>query len=120
VLEVGVKDNGAVRKGQVLFRIDPEPYELAVQSAEANLSVALQGADVSVADVASARAQLRKQSVDLSANRKLGRIGSDLVKNALAETNEIRPMPRSARPQRSFASPGGPRKGQGQSRRARL
>ena len=43
VLEVGVKDNGVVRKGQLLFRIDPEPYELAVQSAEANLSVALQG-----------------------------------------------------------------------------
>ena len=91
VLEVGVKDNGAVRKGQVLFRIDPEPYELAVRSAEANLEVALQGADVSVADVASARAQLRKQSVDLSANRKLGKIVTDLVnKNALAETNEIR------------------------------
>jgi multidrug resistance efflux pump len=91
VLEVGVKDNGVVRKGQILFRIDPEPYELAVRSAEANLSVALQGADVSVADVASARAQLRKQSVDLSANRKLGKIVTDLVnKNALAETNEIR------------------------------
>jgi multidrug resistance efflux pump len=91
VLEVGVKDNGAVRKGQLLFRIDPEPYEIAVRSAEANLTVALQGADVSVADVASARAQLRKQSVDLSANRKLGKIVTDLVnKNALAETNEIR------------------------------
>jgi multidrug resistance efflux pump len=58
VLEVGVKDNGAVRKGQLLFRIDPEPYELAVRAAEANLAVALQGADVSVADIAAARAQI--------------------------------------------------------------
>ena len=91
VLEVGVKDNGAVRKGQLLFRIDPEPYEIAVRSAEANLSVALQGADVSVADVAAARAQIRKQHVDLAANRKLGKIVTDLVdKKALAETNEIR------------------------------
>jgi len=57
VLEVGVKDNGQVRKGQLLFRIDPEPYQLAVRAAEANLSVALQGADVSVADVAAARAE---------------------------------------------------------------
>jgi len=91
VLDVGVKDNGSVRKGQVLFRIDPEPYVIAVRSAEANLSVALQGADVSVADVAAARAQLRKQSVDLNANRKLGKIVTDLVdKKALAVTNEIR------------------------------
>ncbi|QIK95372.1 HlyD family secretion protein [Sphingomonas sp. HDW15A] len=91
VLEVGVMDNGRVRKGQVLFRIDPEPYRLAVRSAEANLSVALQGADVSVAEVAAARAQIQKQNVDLIANRKLGKIITDLVdKKALAETNAIR------------------------------
>ena len=91
VQEVGVKDNGVVRKGQLLFRIDPEPYAIAVRSAEANLAVALQGADVSVADVAAARAQLRKHSVDLAANRKLGRIVTDLVdKKALAQTNAIR------------------------------
>ena len=88
---VGVKDNGAVRKGELLFRIDPEPYQLAVRSAEANLSVAMQAADVSVADVAAARAQLRKQSVDLSASRELGGIVEDLVgKKALAETQGIR------------------------------
>jgi multidrug resistance efflux pump len=91
VLEVGVKDNGAVRKGQLLFRIDPEPYQVAVRSAEANLSVALQGADVSVADVASAEAQIRKQRADLAATRELGKIVNDLVKKrALAETQGIR------------------------------
>ena len=91
VLEVGVKDNAAVRKGQMLFRLDPEPYELAVQAAEANLSVALQAADVSVADVASARAQITKQRADLSASRQLGGIVSGLVeKRALPETQGIR------------------------------
>jgi multidrug resistance efflux pump len=91
VLEVGVKDNSVVRKGQLLFRIDPEPYQVAVRSAEANLSVALQAADVSVADVASAQAQLRKQRVDLAANRELGGIVTGLVdKRALAETQGIR------------------------------
>ena len=91
VLEVGVSDNGAVRKGQLLFRIDPEPYELAVRSAEANLAVAMQGADVSTADVAAARAALRKQDVDLTVSRKLGKIVTDLVaQKALAETNAIR------------------------------
>ncbi len=91
VLKVGVKDNAGVRKGQLLFRIDPEPYEVAVRSAEANLSVALQGADVSVADIASARAQIDKQRADLAASRELNKIVTDLVhKNALAQTQQIR------------------------------
>jgi len=91
VLEVDVKDNGPVRKGQQLFRIDPEPYEVALRSAEANLAVALQGADVSVAEVQSAHAQIQKQRVDLSATRKLNKIVTDLVdQNALSRTQEIR------------------------------
>ena len=91
VLQVYVKDNGAVRKGQLLFRIDPEPYQVAARSAEANLSVAMQAADVSVADVAAAQAQLRKQRVDLAANRQLGGIVTGLVnQKALAETQGIR------------------------------
>jgi len=91
VLEVGAKDNSAINKGQLLFRIDPEPYQVAIRSAEANLSVALQAADVSVADVASARAQVRKQRVDLAASRQLGKIVTDLVgERALAETQGIR------------------------------
>jgi multidrug resistance efflux pump len=91
VQQVGVKDNSVVRKGQLLFRIDPEPYQLAARSAEANLSAALQAADVSVADIAAARAQVRKQSVDLAASRQLGKIVTDLVKErALAETQGIR------------------------------
>jgi multidrug resistance efflux pump len=91
VLQVGVKDNGSVRKGELLFRIDPEPYEVAVRSAEANLSVALQGADVSVADIAAAQAQIAKQRADLAASRQLRGIVIDLVrKRALAETQGIR------------------------------
>jgi multidrug resistance efflux pump len=91
VQQVAVRDNAPVRKGQLLFRIDPEPYQLAVRSAEANLSVALQAADVSVADVAAARAQIRKQSVDLAASRQLGKIVTDLVdERALAATQGIR------------------------------
>lgn len=91
VLEVRVKDNGPVRKGDLLFRIDPEPYEVAVRAAQANLTVALQAADVSVAEVSAAQAQVRKQRADLAANRELGGIVNDLVnKKALAETQAIR------------------------------
>lgn len=91
VLEVGARDNGPIRKGQLLFRIDPEPYQVAIRSAEANLAAALQAADVSVADVAAARAQVRKQRVDLAASRQLGKIVTDLVdQRALAATQGIR------------------------------
>jgi multidrug resistance efflux pump len=91
VQQVGVKDNSVVNKGQLLFRIDSEPYEVAVRSAEANLSVALQGANVSVADVESAQATIAKQRADLAASRELTHIVTNLVgKRALAETQGIR------------------------------
>lgn len=36
-VDIAVHDNERVRRGQVLFRIDPEPYQLAVEQAEARL-----------------------------------------------------------------------------------
>jgi len=40
VAEIAVKDNQSVRKGELLFRIDPEPYQIAVDQAEARLGSA--------------------------------------------------------------------------------
>jgi membrane fusion protein, multidrug efflux system len=40
VQEVDVRDNQTVRKGDVLFRIDDEPFRIAVEEAEAQLSSA--------------------------------------------------------------------------------
>jgi len=40
VVDIAVEDNQLVRKGQVLFRINPEPFQIAVNRAEAQLSVA--------------------------------------------------------------------------------
>jgi membrane fusion protein (multidrug efflux system) len=37
VVEIAVKDNQRVRMGQLLFRIDPRPYQIAVDQAEARL-----------------------------------------------------------------------------------
>ena len=91
VTEVGVTDNGRVKKGQMLFRIDPEPFEIALRKTEADLNVAVQGAGVSAVDIDVAQASLQKQRVDLEASRKLGKIVFDLVnQRALAETNAIR------------------------------
>lgn len=91
VMEVGVTDNRAVKKGQLMFRVDPEPFEIALRKAEADLSVAVQDAGVSAVEIGVAQAALQKQRVDLAASRQLGKIVVDLVKQrALAETNAIR------------------------------
>lgn len=40
VVEIAVASNQRVRKGQLLFRIDPRPYQIAVEQAEADLEKA--------------------------------------------------------------------------------
>ena len=40
VVEIAVKDNQRVQRGQLLFRIDPEPYQIAIDQAEARLASA--------------------------------------------------------------------------------
>lgn len=91
VTVVGVIDNHPVEKGQVLFQIDPQSFQIALRSAEAGLAVAMQGADASEADVRVADAQLQRQRVDLATSEELGRIVLDLsAKKALSETTAIR------------------------------
>lgn len=45
VVAIDVEENDKVAKGDVLFRIDPLPYKLAVDQAEADLGVALAALD---------------------------------------------------------------------------
>src|SRR5580658_4612674 len=40
VIEIAVRDNQRVNKGQLLFRVDPEPYQIAIEHAEAVLGTA--------------------------------------------------------------------------------
>jgi membrane fusion protein, multidrug efflux system len=40
VVQIAVKDNQPVRAGQLLFQVDPEPYRIAVEQAQARLSSA--------------------------------------------------------------------------------
>lgn len=57
VIEIGAADNSRVTPGQMLFRIDPRQYELAVTEAEARLSQVGQtiGASTASVDVAQAK-----------------------------------------------------------------
>ncbi len=58
VISVEVQNNDEVTAGQVLIRIDPTDYELAVVSAEATLQVVQQSLDAGVAGVEAAEAQV--------------------------------------------------------------
>jgi multidrug resistance efflux pump len=58
VISVEVTNNQPVEAGELLFLIDPKSYELAVQTAEANLESARQAVGVSTANVDAARASV--------------------------------------------------------------
>ena len=65
IVSVDVKNNQQVKAGQALFQIDPERYQLAVQTAEADLQTARQSMGASTANVSAAEAAL----VSADANR---------------------------------------------------
>ncbi|CAM3943859.1 HlyD family secretion protein [Shewanella aquimarina] len=58
ITEVNVRDNQIVEAGEPLFQIDPRNYRLAVQSAQANLSLAGQNIGASTAAVEVAQAKV--------------------------------------------------------------
>ena len=58
VIEVAVHDNQIVRTGDLLYRIDPTPFRIAVKRAEAKLAAAGQAVGASTAAVDEAQAQL--------------------------------------------------------------
>lgn len=98
VIEVGARDNQRVSKGQVLYRIDPEPFQIAVRAAEANLALAAQNLDVSTAEVRSMQATLAKQKTELAVSKELGGIVFGLTEErALAESDSIRARAEIAR-----------------------
>jgi len=45
IIELAVTENAKVSEGDLLFRLDPEPYRLAVEQAEADLAIAVGALD---------------------------------------------------------------------------
>jgi len=62
VIRVYVKDNQAVKAGDPLFDIDPRPYQLALEKAQAQLHLAEQSVSQQSAAVAAAQAQVARRS----------------------------------------------------------
>jgi multidrug resistance efflux pump len=65
VSSVAVADNAPVRTGETLFTVDPQPYRIAVEEAEARLLRIGQGVGASMSAVDAAQARV----VDARANR---------------------------------------------------
>ncbi len=62
VNSVAVWEGQSVKRGDVLFRIDPAPYELALDAARARLTQAREGARAGQAAVGAARAEVQAQA----------------------------------------------------------
>jgi multidrug efflux system membrane fusion protein len=70
IIEIRVRENSPVRRGDVLFQIDPLPYQLLVAQAQADLAVA--------------EAQLDTQTKYVSTQRSNATIAQDQTTNAKA------------------------------------
>jgi membrane fusion protein (multidrug efflux system) len=65
VRAIWVRDQQPVKYGELLFQIDPQPYQLAVDAAQAQLELANQSNSQDRAAVAAARAQVAQRTAEL-------------------------------------------------------
>jgi membrane fusion protein (multidrug efflux system) len=90
VVEIAVEDNQQVHKGQVLFRIDPQPFQIAVERAQAQLSVVRLRIDGLKASYRQQQAELQsaKESADFDQKdfaRKKALVASEFVSKSIYE-----------------------------------
>jgi multidrug resistance efflux pump len=93
VTAVNIRLHSVVEEGEVLFRIDPRPYELAVKAAEASLDLAAQQVGAQTATVKSATARLGMARAQLDrAQRNSNRTQNILARNpgALSQADKDR------------------------------
>ncbi len=79
VVAVLVRDSQHVKKGDPLFDLDPAPFTIALERAQADLAQALQNARQDSAEVAAARAQVEQTASDLENARTIHKRNQELV-----------------------------------------
>jgi multidrug resistance efflux pump len=82
IVELPIKDNQAVRKGDLLFKIDPRTYALAVEQAEAKLKQARASALVSLDQATRARELHNRDKGAISEQALVRKENNLLVSNA--------------------------------------
>ena len=65
IVSLPVEDNQSVRAGELLFEIDPRPFEIAVEKAQAELEKTGQNVSALADEVASAEAQVQEARAQL-------------------------------------------------------
>jgi multidrug resistance efflux pump len=65
VIDVPIGRNEAVDAGDLLFQVEPDRYQMAVETAEANLQAARQATGASTANIDAAEAQVRTAEANL-------------------------------------------------------
>lgn len=91
IIAIHVRDQQTVKAGALLFEIDPRPYELTLQAAQAQLEIARQSTSQETAAVAAAQAQVTQRAAELrnaqsNERRSLDLISRNLVSKQSAET----------------------------------
>lgn len=66
VIDVAVADNQKVEAGDLLFRVDPEPYEIALEKAKADVAAAGQSIGADTAGVSAAQAKVVEAQAQLT------------------------------------------------------
>ena len=79
VTAVYIRDNQHVHKGEALFDIDPEPFEIALSRARADLALARQAERQDGAEISVARAQVAQAESDLANSRTIYARDQELV-----------------------------------------
>jgi len=69
VRSVNVREGQQVKKGDVLFTLDPKPFEIALENAQANLASTVQDAESTRAMYRAAMGQIAAQAAQLNVNR---------------------------------------------------
>ena len=86
IVEVAVKDNQFVDKGEVLFKIDPSTYQLSVDTAQVQLDQARENVAALGAAVRAAQAQVLESEASVVAARALIRQGQAALVNARSQS----------------------------------
>ena len=97
LLRVAVSDDEIVEAGTLLFEIDPTPFRLAVEAAEADLAQVGQSIGASTADVAAAQARVAEAEAVLTNSRAQAERTLELVERGVTPAAEARQGDRGGR-----------------------
>jgi membrane fusion protein, multidrug efflux system len=92
IVAIHVRDQQQVKKGDLLVEIDQRPYQIAVDSAQAQLELAYQTTSQESAAVAGARAQIAQRQAELRNAQSNERRVRDLIERKLISQQSAEAM----------------------------